>query len=823
MYTKNGKIDFGEFPTIFWDKKYDEDPECFHMLVQHISDFMLFGYGSMSDTQKKDDLLEDIFLGNTKKLNDMYKEVMLTYGAPGSSTLKDYGFFETNYQSINGLLIKIPFKLTTHNVSQWVVDLKIGRSAKMVAAMIRNKAAKAMTQEDGQDYSFMENKEEYVPSTAEELLAIMNAPQEQEYVLTRLLMNLEHRKNVSDQFLEANKEHFYCGKMFGYVDYHDGEPVIKHVSRKQFGYISPVPVYDMDDPNIMAWSVKSYISLENALRKYGEDLASADGADYLKRTVAELRGTGQYGRFKYDPRKYQNNTYASTTFDSYGYDPIPGVLEEDWINGSVYQPSFYRMTNNGIFGYNCAILEHKIWFRVIRKVRAKLLVNGKNPTKKEFSKWKANRNVYKDSELRYIPVDDDYEAKASESVVHYSKEELYEAVRLGHCVIIRAQKYRFQTRYEKNIAQVMSPTFGIISKEKSPVEIGKEFSVFYNSFMLKAAELRNIAGADEVLLIDEAQMSMGQLASMLHSAQHTGTAFFNSAVIQDKSNPLAARHLQKTELSPRVEKILKYFEAAVVVKNFYDNMIGKLGEPSPYDSAEKVNQMLERSGLLTQMYFREDYRFRRRGVQRWADIVKQYYGQENRNMAVTFGSAEQEILTITKDLANSDYETYYDTGIKALEDKNWVMGMAEKAVSAGSLGFLDMIKIYFSDNIQESLATIQQAMAQLKQDGAAMQQQQVEALNQKTQMDAQAKIQVPIEVAKIKSADVHYVADIRRESQGEGLDHKGDAQDIQAQNKREEMLLQSQLDSGKQQQVQQGEMEKLIVDSEVNKKPEPTK
>ena len=75
MYSKNGKIDFGEFPTILWDKKYDDDPECLDALVQHISDFMLFGYGSMLAQKSEDDLLDDIFNGKTsKKLNDMYKE-----------------------------------------------------------------------------------------------------------------------------------------------------------------------------------------------------------------------------------------------------------------------------------------------------------------------------------------------------------------------------------------------------------------------------------------------------------------------------------------------------------------------------------------------------------------------------------------------------------------------------------------------------------------------------------------------------------------------------------------------------------------------------
>lgn len=816
MYSKNGKIDFGEFPTILWDKKYDDDPECLDALVQHISDFMLFGYGSMLAQKNDNDLLDDIFNGKTKKLNDMYKEVLLTYGATGSSTLKDYKFFHTNYQSIAGMLIKMPFKISAHNVSQAIVDEKIGKGAKLAAAMIRNKAAAAIAQEDGQDTSFMENKEEYIPSTVEELLATMNAPQQEEYALTRILTNLEHRHKVSNELLEANRDHFICGKMFAYIDYMDGEPVIKHVPREKFGFISPVKVRDMDDPNIIAWGVKDYISLENALRKYGHELAASGGVDYLKKTVNELRSDGVSNKFRYNPTKYQSNSYASMTHLGDYAGPLEGVYDmgED---GAVYRPHFYHTDRSGIFGYNCSILEHKIWFKVIKSIRAKLLIKGKNPTKEQVRDWKSNRSSLDKKTIKYEPVDDKYSAKSGEYIVSYPKEELWEAIRLGHCTIINVRKYKYQTRYEKEVNRVKAPVVGLISNELSAVELGKELSVFYNSFMLKAAELRNTAGADDILMLDKAQMNQGELASMLHSAQHTATAWFDSTIIQDKNNPLAAKHLTKTQLSPRVESIIRYIEASQVIKGLYDAMIGKLGEPSPYDSAEKVNQMLQQSSLITQKYFQEDYLFRLKAIQRWADVVKSVYGDEDKYVSVFWKNGEQEILRVTKELSMYDYEIYFETGIKAIEDRNYILARAEQAVSSGGLGFIDMIKIYFSDNIQESVAKIQMAMDQLKQDTLASQQAQQQLMAQKNEVDAQ-KIQIPLQVKEMDLQGVKYVADLRYQSQSDSLEHKANASDIQSQNKREEALLQAEVQSEMQAGQQEAEMDRLVVGAELSKK-----
>ena len=124
MYTRGGKIDFLEYPTILWDKKYETDTECFKMMIQHISDYMLFHRGTLFDSSNTHNkrINYDIFNGNFKnpELNKMYLDVTHTFGEEGSASMKDYNFFHTDYQSIEGLLIKMPFEIKAHNISQSV-------------------------------------------------------------------------------------------------------------------------------------------------------------------------------------------------------------------------------------------------------------------------------------------------------------------------------------------------------------------------------------------------------------------------------------------------------------------------------------------------------------------------------------------------------------------------------------------------------------------------------------------------------------------------------------------------------------------------------
>lgn len=787
------KIDFNDYPSILWDESYEKDTEKLTALCQHISDYMIWGIGSYNNKNaKNDEELENIFLGKIDKLKDLYGELSLTFGLPGGpSKISDFKFFRKSFQGTNGTLLKIPFKVSATNVSQSSTDKRIDTQSSVLAAMLRNKAAAALSQESEQDLSFMRNQEEYVPSTVEKLMEFMNAPQQEEYAITRILTSLSKKYDVKSQELKFNRDHFVRGKMMAYINYHEGDPRIEHVHPDNFSWISPVEVDDIDDPNVTACSVSRFISIDNALRIYGDDLSSSSSINYLKKTIDGVRlGKG----LRYNPSYYAGSSYNPYS-DPFSLSfPEMARLED----GFDYAPKFYRLNTDFVHnsGYGaCAILEQKVWFKVLKKVKSKLLVNGKNPSKEDISRYKSFPGSL-DYSLSLVP--DDYKAKDGEYIVYSPKEELMEFVRLGHCTFIRVRKCPYQIRTDQNISSVKIPAMMFISDEESIVSIGKELSVFYNSFMYKAKELRNIAGPDDILLLDELQLDRTKWASSLHNAAKTGTMWYNSSLVQSRENGDRGRHLSRVQLTPKVDSILKYFGACLEIEKIWEALVGQLNNAGAYDSAAKVNMMIEQSGLIIQKYFWEHYTFMTRCVRKWADVIKFYYARDGK-LSVTFDKGIKEVLTLTKDMSLYDYETYMETGLKAIQDKDFIMARASEALSSGQLGFLDFVQMYLGDNVQESIAIIKRAAQEAKMSAQSAQESSMAMAQQKNQIDAE-KMSIPL---KVKEMDVNiqkYVADKRFESQQASNDLKMNKSDIDSQNRREEMLL-----------SQDAEMEKMSL------------
>jgi hypothetical protein len=809
---KDIKIDFRDFPTIIWDKKFDEDPDALRSLVQHISDYMLLGVGWSPGNKKTDETLKKVFNGDTKNLSDLYKEVTSPFaGMTGSSKVNDYKFYRKVFQSFNGTILGMPFRVTSKNVSQASVDEKIKKDASAMAAMLRNKAAAAL-QEDGQDYSFMRNEEVQTPSTIDKLLEQMNAPQQEEYAVTRLLMNLHERQDTSGEELLVNQEHFIYGRMYGYIDYFDGDPKFRFVSSEDFSCITPVPVRDMDDPNISAWSVRSFISLDNALRIYGHNFASKSSAEYLRKTIVGIR---EGKKLKYHPSIYNGGAYGFYSDPFSG--PIAMPETELSQDGRNYQPMFYQ-AQKGVYAFGqpaISLLEHKIFFKVVKQVKSKLLLDGKNPTSSQVNEYERYPSKFK---ATFVPVEDDYVPKSGEYMMFHPKEELMEAVRLGHCSYPIIRKSEYQTKYEKSINRVKSPCIGFVSDEESVVSLGMHLSVFYNSFMYKAQELRNIAGPDDILLLDELQMDKKKWAAGLHSASTTGTMWFNSGKVQDRSNSTSKAHMSRVQLTPKVESILKYFQAALDIERIWEGLVGKLSTPSPYDSAQKVNQMLEQNNLLTRKYFWEHHRFMTMMVRRWADIVKVYFA-EDKEISQVWQSGLTDVLKLSKKMSMYDYETYLEVGMKAVQDKEFIMAKADAAVSSGQLGFLDMVQIYLGDNLQESVARIKMAAEDMKEANQQMQEGQQQLMAQKNQIDAEKGIKLPLALKDKDFESTKYVADLRYQSQTASLENKQNKSDIDAQNRREEMLLQAQTQGQLQSQAEENQLviEKNRTDSAKSK------
>lgn len=791
MYKEGSKIDFMRHPDIIWNKEYETDDKKIKMLIQHISDHILYYENFTEDSAKRDENYK-IFKGDIKDpvVRNHYKGVEFALGAEGSGKLQDYKFFHQSFNHIEGRLLEAPQEVSFNNVSQSVVDEKVLKSAKIGAAVTRNSALAEVAGETGENMEEFFNREDYVPTTKEQMFEEWNAPQQEEYVLSRLITSFNERYNIKDELNKSNIDNFCANQQFCFIDDSDGEPKLKYIEPKNVGWMSPVKVESMDDPNIIAWGIKDYISLENALRIYGNDLASSSGINGLKDQIKELRKSG-FSSLNYNPYSFNlaeypyHRNYSATTPNS--------VSPVNWTS------KFYNLPfgKRGVYGSNWSLLRHRIFFKLVKEIKAIIQVDGRNPTKEEYSK--IEKNIFQ-KEVTYKLVDDDYKPKASEYVKRIQKEDLYQADRIGHCIVLRIKKCDYQTKYEANIKRVFPPIVGRINYQDSMVDVGKEMWRLYNSYMYKMDELSNLAGADEILVVDKQQMAGRTLKSFLFEAKKAGIVQFDSTLVQDKTNVMAGRHMSKTSLSPSIATINEYFQLASLYKSSFESMIGMnqqvLGQAGKYDGATKINTLIQQASYSMKRYYYNDYLFKKAAYQRLGDFLKVYYGQKDRYFSVFFGKEEYEVLRLTKKLSLYDYESYIDIGDKAIQDRQFLLGIAEQGLSSGATSLRDFVAMYSTKSIQEIKAIMSKGMTELERAQANQQQQQLQINQQRNQIDQASRIDVPLQIEQIRSQSKMDVANIKYQDRRESEAHKADGYDIKEANDRERMILEHELEQG---------------------------
>ncbi len=810
MYKKGDKIDYKETPSIFWSKDYDDDPDRLKCLLQHIRDHMLYrGNPMFTKDNPNKPIHYNIFKGNidVKEVRKMFRNQEMTYGLPGVAKIEDYKFYTQAYSYIEGLLIETPGEVFFNNVSESVVDEKVNKSSKIGAAMLRNSVVAEIQEGTGENMEEYVNRDPDIPTTKEQMFEQWNAPQQMEYVLGRLVTNLTERTNLKDELLKTNEDHFWSNAQFALIDDSDGEPQVKYVNVNDVSYISPVKVEHMDDPNIIAWGVKDYISLENALRIYGHELAASEGINSLKDMVERLRKNSQ-DSLSYDPSTFNLTDYPYHVDHSRD---IPGHLAKvEWSN------SFYQPLSDGNHGDNVAILRYKVFFKIVKHEKAKVLVKGENPSSKELKKIKSN--TFDTEKITYVPVDDDYKAKSGEYIIPIPKEELYQGTTLGHCVGLNIIKSKYQTKYEKSINRVHSPLIGKIRYTDSLVEVGKQLWRLYNSLMYTIDEKIALAGAEDIIMVDEAQM-VQEFKDFIHTAKKVGFAKYNSTNIQDKTNVLARNHLTKVSLSPSIQSVLESFQAAEILIDSFGRMIGvnqqALGNAGKYEGLGKINQLIEQASYITKRYYYDDYLFRKSVFQRYGDIVKMYYGRTNRYVSVFFGKEEQEILKITKDLSLWDYESYIDIGIKAVQDKQFIMGVAERAIATGATSLRDFVAMYTSKSTQEAMAILSKGLSAMEELQVQNQQKQLALNAQANEINKAAKVDVPLQTEQMRSDNKLQIANIKYEDRRESEQTKAEGADVKEVNDREKMGIQAQIDSEHQEEKAADEQRKAIMDAQL--------
>lgn len=787
--TNGDVIDFFEMPSVIWRKEYETNHKKLAMLIQHLSDYMILVSSDPWDTVRNPKVNQSMFDGtlNEKEVDELFSGLLYAFGEKGAGEFMDYKFFKQDYEAIEATLLKQPFEVSFKAASAVYEEKRFSKATERVAAFLRNAAIDEVMKETGENLEDLKDYSAVQTSRIDSLLSQLNGPDQLELVTSRLIKSFNKLYNFDEEFRKCGKDQFVKNAMYAHIDDSDGTPRLRYISPSNVRFISPVPVETMDDPNIIAWSISNYISIGNALQKYGSSLSTHRGMGSINKMIKALRNGLDSDEFQY----YNPYMFVGDQ------DPIISTIEQtdtfegvDLYVAASNMNAFYQKIGNGGRGnIPFGILEQKIYFKVVKHDLCLVKINGKNPTKDQVNAMKYGMKI---DGTEYIKVEDDYKAKSSEMTRTIPYEELWEATRLGHSVFLNIGKYKYQTRYEKNHRKVFPPLIGRIFGGESMVSVARSYYIAYNKLMYTADEKVNTAGMSEVLLSDAAQAITSLKEAMLSAKKH-GVLEFDSSKFSAKENSMAGRHLQTVKLGESVDQILKYYEAAQVIKQAWGNMVGlsgaMKGQSGQYESAAKVDRMINQSSLVMYPYMWNNYLFRKDALKRYADIIRKHVAENPESVSSLWDSSSQEVIKLSKDLSLVDMEIDMAYGYIALEDKEFILSAVNAGVASGVTDLETLIETRLAGSPSEIKAILREAKQKAMDAQERNLQMQSQSQQQIAQIDQQAKLQVPIEKEKIKAEAAIAVAEIRAGQQEEDRNFKGDMADIEEANSRQRAVL----------------------------------
>lgn len=770
---------------MLWDERWEKNLDLFRDFIQSTMDTVVhsaFGQNRIGQGKSNMDNL-DIFDGKITEdiMKKYFEKAIYTYGAEGAGDLEDYAFFQSNYESLHGITLKMPTDISITNITPGVTEEKKNRDAEYAAAMMRNQIVMKLGQDTGQDVSdFLRDN---MPTSFEQLSAKMNSPEEYSYLIMRLLTSLREKTGLENELQKADRYLFALNMVAArvYINKND-EPAVECIDPRRVSYVGKADIESLEDPSVSSASYYEYVTLQQATQMFGHSISKRSGWKEMKDALDKVTsGKG----FSYNPHDWRyawlENNPSEKTRD-----------EAAWWS---YDDFYDRKGNQTM------ILCQTVYSRLITEQKALLKYQGKDPSSEKVAQY--HLGIMFDSEdWTTVDVEKNYKPKSSEHIVSLPKEEMWEFVRLGHSMLVKAQRYKYMTPGHSGNKKTEFPIIMMKWDDASMVERGKSSWRQHAVMMERASEAVNMAGISDVMLVDKAQKVMS-LKNMLHSARKGGVIEFDSTQIQGIMNQgEKSKNLTTIKLGSPVADVLTFLQAGEIIKSNFEKMMGfndqSKGRAGDYQGISTINRLIEQGGKLTQFFHYRLHRFRSKCVERYVDVIKHHYAQD-RSFSLFFGKGEVEVLKSSVRLSTFDFETIMESGVSLFEEKQFILSMLEKTAATGANDVEQFVKLYRAEESTEILRILRTATEKADQMQQAAQQNQQQQLQATMQIESE-KAQIPLQKEKMRTDREMQMQQIEIGHEEREWDANKDITDLQSQGK---------LDKEEAQQA--GDAEKMLL------------
>lgn len=792
---KNEPIEYNEVPSLLWNDAYNDDHEELYRKIQHISDYMLQGGPSVySHANPNTARCRPAYRGEIDMKD--YDMADAFYGMPGSAAIKDYAFFHSVTQRHIGGALNEPLKFSYRDISPAATT----RYMKAVAAQLNEshrraiaEAMQAAAEQSGQpaDFSFLTDPDIVVPQDS---VFIPPTQSLEERAGHALLVDTVKRHKVKDVFRKCREDAIQINARMAHivVDRKGTRPV--RLDPDRVHWIAPGPIRtDADCDAIGTWD---YPSVTEILNQDGNLFPDSGTIRGLTKTVEDMKAGSPLW---YNPRQY----WLAGEHQSVQ----PGDRDSPMMLAAMWQDKFYP--GSDVFGHlngqSVGVLRHQIYFKMIRFMRCRVLINGKAATDDKLLEWQ-KRNYDGKLDIRYVPMEEDEKKKAGEYIDKIPIVNMWQARRYGHNTLVDVHRCTHVPQFPSPKVDVRFPIIIHVSFKRGFVALGLEFQRMWNTLWNRIDEQLNLGGAESALLIDEVQIKNKQQAkSMMWQAKKTAVLHYNSSLLQDRSNGAAQKHLTRVQLTNESNTINNMLSLAGLVKSIYEGMVGDPGQAGKYDSAQKLGIVNNQQANITTEFGYEDNLFQNDVFQRTAEVQKTVL-QGDQWAEVSFDGASsgrvaankkgRQAIFIPKTLADVEPMIEVDNGMDLMNIRQKIEGMAEKVLpSGGASGIREFIRLLFEDDPYEALAIFDAGMNEVEKAEAANAKSAQENAKAKNDIEAQ-KMQIPIQTMTLRTEADKLIAHVKDARKAEELNAKGDMKDIEESNQRERMMLENELQTG---------------------------
>ena len=671
------------------------------------------GYTAFIDSRQKDH--ENYLIAAGEFNHKQFKYVTDMYGMTSPARLVNYPIIMPKLDLLAGELVSQPLQFTVNVVNRNAIRAKNEEKITLAAEVVMRPIRREIEETLGVKIPDEEVGQE-VPESVEryQKLKFRNAIEEMVHVgITYCVQKWDLKQTFKRGFYDLA----ISGKEFYRIYIKNGDPFVERLDPRSMLYDMDTDREDLKDSKYAG--VENWYTLNEILDKYGHQLTKDDITELEK-----LQGQ--------DSAYYEN---ANSIYDSYSHN-----------NGTDLKIRVVEMQWKGI----------------------------------RMMKYKVSPNPYDLENPHYKKVKDTYKAKKGETVVEKPITDIRQCTTLGHKIIVNWGRKPNQIRYEENYANTDFDFFGAIKGSLngttlSVVDSLKNVQILLNIVMYQI-ELAMSRSGGKSMVYDVAQKPKNiSLKDVFYHAKNSGLILINNKQEGMQSNSFNQFQQVDFTLSQSVAQMINL---KIMLEETADKLTGisaaRSGVQKSGDLVGVTERNVMQSTLITAPLFDMHYKIVGDVFQGLAGLMKSAWGNEDR-MANVFGDMGMQTFKIDKSIALAEYGIFIENSGREVQRKQEMMGLLERFSSSGNVDPLAIIKAVNAEGSSEVESILTEGLEAVRDANQDLEERKVAAQEASNEIENR-KIEVPLEVAKLKGQVDVQVAEIKKESdankQGADLEHK---------------------------------------------------